>query len=81
MKIVVERNAKIIICFPIPSGLVLNRFAAGPAQQYLKKCGLNLTREQTAGFIKALNQYRRRHPEWVLLEAQCSGGEYVKVKL
>ena len=69
------------IWLPIPSVLVLNRFAAGFAPQYLKDCGIDITKEQAVAFIKALNQYRRKHPEWVLAEVHLSDGEYVKVKL
>ena len=81
MKIVVKSNEGPNIRLPIPSGLVLNRFAAGFAPKYLKEYGIDITRQQAVAFTKELNRYRRKHPEWVLVEAECSGGEYVKVKL
>ena len=81
MKIVVKSNEGPNIWLPIPSGLVLNRFVAGFAPQYLKEYGLDITKEQAILFVKALNQYRRKHPKWVLVEAQTSNGEYVKVNL
>ena len=81
MKIVVTNNEGPNIRLPIPSGLVLNRFVAGFAPKYLKEYGIDITKEQAVVFIKALNQYRHKHPEWVLVEAECSSGEYVKVKL
>ena len=81
MKIVVKSNEGPNIWLPIPSGLVLNRFVAGVAPQYLKEYGIVITKEQAVVFIKALNHYRRKHPEWVLAEVQSSDGEYVKVKL
>ena len=81
MKIVVTTNEGPNIRFPIPSGLVLNRFVAGCAPKYLKEYGIDITKEQAVLFVKALNQYRRKHPEWVLAEVQSSDGEYVKVKL
>ena len=81
MKIVVKSNEGPNIWLPIPSGLVLNRFVAGFAPQYLKEYGLDITKEQAISFVKALNQYRRKYPEWVLAEVQSSDGEYVKVKL
>ena len=81
MKIVVKSNEGPNIWLPIPSGLVLNQFVAGFAPQYLKEYGLDITKEQAILFVKALNQYRRKHPEWVMVEAQTSTGEYVKVKL
>ena len=81
MRIVVKSNDGPHIWLPIPSGLVLNRFVAGVAPKYLKEHGIHITKEQAVAFIKALNQYRRKHPEWVLVEVQSSDGEYVEVKL
>ena len=81
MKIVVTTNEGPNIRLPIPSGLVLTRFVAGFAPKYLKEYGLNITKEQAIAFIKELNRYRRKHPEWVLVEVESSDGEYVKVKL
>ena len=81
MKIVVKSNEGPNIWLPIPSGLVLNRFIAGFAPQYLKEYGLDITKEQAILFLKALNQYRRNHPEWVLAEVQSSDGSYIKIKL
>ena len=81
MKIVVKSNEGSNIRLPIPSGLVLNRFTAGFAPKYLKEYGIDITQEQAVTFIKELNRYRRKHPEWVLAEVQSSSGEYVKVKL
>ena len=81
MKIVVKSNEGPNIWLPIPSGLVLNRFVAGFVPKYLKGYGLDITKEQAIWFVKALNQYRRKHPEWVLAEVQSADGEYVKVKL
>ena len=81
MKIVVKSNEEPNIWLPIPSGLVLNRFVAGFVPKYLKGYGLDITKEQAILFVKALKQYRRKHPERVLAEVQSSDGEYVKVKL
>lgn len=50
-------------------------------QKYLKEYGLNVSKAQVAAFVKELNRYRRRHPEWVLVEAETADGDYVKVKL
>ena len=81
MKIIVTSKEGPNIRLPIPSGLVLNRLVAGFAPRYLKEYGLDITKEQAVLFVKALNQYRRKHPDWVLAEVQSSDGEYVKVKL
>ncbi len=81
MKIIVKSNEGPNFWLPIPSGLVLNRFAAGFAPKYLKEYGLNITKEQAIYFVKELNRYRRKHRDWVLVEVQSAGGECVKIKL
>lgn len=81
MKIVVKSNEGPNVWLPIPSGLVLNRFVAGFAVQYLKEYGIDITKEQAVVFVKELNRYRHTHPEWVLAEVQSTDGEYVKIKL
>ena len=81
MKIVVASKEGPNIRLPIPSGLVLNRFVAGFVPQYLKEHGIDITKEQAVAFIRALNHYRHTHPEWVLVEAQSSDGDYVKIKV
>ena len=81
MKIVVTTKEGPNIWLPIPSGLVLNRFVGGFAARRLKEYGLNITKEQVVMFVKAINRYRHKHPEWVLVEVESSSGEYVKIKL
>jgi len=81
MRVVVKSNKGPNIWLPIPSGLVLNRFVAGIAPRYLKDHGINITKEQAITFVVALNRYRRKHPDWVLVEVQSSDGDYVKIKL
>lgn len=81
MKIVVKSKDGPKLRIPIPTGIVFNRFTAAFVPKYLKKQGLNVTKEQAVAFVKALNQYRRKHPEWVLVEAQSSDGERVEIKL
>ena len=81
MKIVAKTNEGTNISLPIPTGLILNRFAAGFAPKYLKEYGLNITKEQAVTFVKELNRYRRKHRDWVLVEVQSAGGECIKIKL
>lgn len=81
MKIVVKDNQRHNIRILLPSCLVLNRWVAGCAPKYLKEYGVNLKKEQAITLVKELNQYRRKHPEWVLAEIQSSQGEYIKIKL
>ena len=79
MKISVNGDPNINLA--IPSGLVLNSLTASLLPLYLRKYDVHIPAAQARKFIRALNRYRKAHPEWVLVEAECSSGEYVKVKL
>ena len=81
MRIVVKGNAGANIWLPIPTGLVMNRFTAVFVQKKLKEYGLNVTKEQAVALIRALKQYRRKNPDWVLVEVQSSNGTFVKIKV
>lgn len=81
MKIVVKSTEGPNIRLLFPSGMVLNRFAAGLAPKYLKDQGITITKEQARHFIKELNRYRRHHPKWVLVEVRSAEGDEVMIKL
>ncbi len=81
MKIIVKDNEGRNFRLPIPTGIILNRFVAGIAPKYLKKYGIHITREQAIAFVIELNRYRRKHPQWVFVEAQSADDEYVYIKL
>ncbi|MBR2422946.1 MAG: hypothetical protein IKB09_11480 [Oscillospiraceae bacterium] len=80
MKIIVKEDEH-NIRLRIPSGLVLNRFAAGAICREAEKHGVRISRNQMRALIKALNHYRRAHPEWILAEVNGAKGEYIQVKL
>lgn len=81
MKIIAKGARGPNIRLPIPSGLVFNRFTAGFVHKYLNEHGLTITKVQAITLIKALNQYRRQHPEWVLVEAESAKGDCVTIQL
>lgn len=81
MKIVVKSNAGPNIRVPIPSGLVMNRFTAGFVQRKLKEYGVHITAAQAVALIKALSRYRRKHPQWALVEVQSADGTNVTIKV
>ncbi len=81
MKIVVRASNGPNIFLPIPSGLVFNRFTAGVLIKTMKQNGLNLDKKQALAIIKAVNAYRRKHRDWVLVEVDSADGDYVKIKL
>ena len=67
--------------FRFPTWLVVNRLTAGIIRGQLKKRGFRLTRKQTGLFIKELKQYKKRHPEWILVETTEKDGDSVTVKI
>ena len=77
MKITVNNHT----VFRFPTGLIINRLTAGIIRRQLKKRGLGLTRRQTALFIKELKQYKKRHPDWNLVETTEKDGDSVIVKI
>ena len=65
----------------IPTGLVLNRFAAAAISKEMGKHEMKITPHQARALMKTLKEYRRTHPDWVLAEVHGADGEYVFVKL
>ena len=69
------------LTIPLPTGLFCNRLTAGIAAKAMAQHGWNATPEQMARFFQAAHQYKRKHPDWVMVEVQSSDGDYVYVKL
>ena len=69
------------IFIPIPTGLFCNRLTAGIAAKMMEQNGMHATPEQMVRFFRAARQYKRKHPDWVMVEVESSTGDYVFVKL
>lgn len=65
----------------IPTGLAFNRFTAAAISKGAGKYGVKISPHQARILVKALKEYRRTHPDWVLAEVYSADGEYVLVKL
>ncbi len=81
MKIVVRSSQGPNLWIPFPSALVFNRFSAGYLVKMMDGKGVRLSKAQARYLIKALNRYRRKHRNWVLVEVQSADGDYVEIKL
>lgn len=77
MKVTVNNKA----VFMFPTRLAINRLTAGFIRRNLREEGIKLSRKQTVCIIKALHKYRRKHPEWNLVEAREAGGDNVIVRI
>ena len=75
----VRVNDKTVFMFP--TRLAVNRLTAGFIRRKLRQEGVKLSRKQTVRLIRVFRKYRRKHPEWTLVEATEAGGEHVIVKL
>jgi len=69
------------MCIPIPSALALNQLTALFLPGIMKQNGISMTRAQAAAFIRAINDYRRRHPEWVMVDITSGGGSRVEIRI
>lgn len=81
MRIIVNDNEGTNLHFTVPSGLILNRLSAGFASKGLRKYGVSMTRQQMLCMIKEINQFKRHHKGWKLVEVQSADGEYVEITL
>lgn len=64
-----------------PTGWVCNRLTASFAPKFMKQNGVEITKQQALSLFQELNRCRRRHPEWVLIEAESADGAHIKIKL
>ena len=69
------------LTIPIPTGLFCNRLTAGIAAKVMAQNGWNATPEQMARFFRIARRYKRKHPDWAMVEVESSTGDYVYVKL
>ena len=69
------------LTIPIPTSLLCNRLTAGFSAKMMEQNGMHATPEQMVRFFRAVRQYKRKHPDWVMVEVESSTGDYVYVKL
>ena len=69
------------LTIPIPTGLLCSRLTAGFSAKMMEQNGVHATPEQMVRFFRAARQYKRKHPDWVMVEVETSTGDYVYVKL
>ena len=81
MRVVVNSPGCKRIRIWFPSGLVWNPITAMLLPGILRQNGIEITREQALTMVRAINRYRRRHPNWKLVEVESANGERVEVAL
>lgn len=81
MKIHIKDNGRNSFQLCLPSVLVLNPLSARLIARRLRKQDLPISGKQAATFSKALNRYRRLHPDWLLVDVQKHGGTQLTIHL
>ena len=66
---------------PIPTSLLCSCLTAGFSAKIMEQNGVNATPEQMVRFFRAARQYKRKHPDWVMVEVKSSNGDEVYIKL
>ena len=79
--IIIVKESNRNISLRLPTGLILNRWSTAALCREAEKRGVKISPSQMQALIKALNHYRRSHPDWVLAEVSGAKGEYIIVKI
>ena len=67
------------VTLTIPTVLFLNIFTASIAAHAFGREGLQIGTANLLRLFKELRAYRRQHPDWILVDAQESGGRSVQI--
>ncbi|MGN1002915.1 MAG: hypothetical protein ACI4PC_09100 [Oscillospiraceae bacterium] len=82
MRILVKEAEGRGVNIVLPSRLVLNSLSARAAASLVsRKTGVSIPGSAAAEMIRAINRFRRRHPDWCLVEVDSADGERVRIKL
>ena len=81
MRIVVKNKGEKDIRLFLPTGLLFNPVTALFVPAIAKKYSVHITVQQAMSFVRALNDCKTRHPDWVLAEVTDDEGDQVEVKL
>ena len=69
------------LTIPIPTSLLCSRLTAGFSTKMMAQNGVPATPEQMVRFFRAARQYKRKHPDWVMVEVKSYEWDYVYVNL
>lgn len=81
MKITITGTERRDMIIPIPSAIALNPVTALLMPGIMKQNGVSMSYAQAVTFIRAINEYRRRHPEWVLVEVIENDGSKIEIRI
>ena len=79
MRIVLQNKSQKERRLYVPNALLMNRLTAFWITRELEKHGIQLPHGQIRRFVQSFKAVRERHPDWVLMEAEPSSGDKIKI--
>ena len=79
MKLIIQGGSGEKHNINLPTGMVLNRVSAGIVCGILKKYDVKIQKKQLLELMKVAKNYKKSHPEWILLEVDDAGGEHIEI--
>lgn len=79
MKIIVNRETGHGINLRLPTGLLLNGLTAKIVCGFLNDNGVSIPPCQMNVLFRELEHYRKKHPDWKLVEVNSADGEHVEI--
>jgi len=79
MKIQIKEAGGHKFTLPIPTGAVFGHLTAAFLPRVLKDEDVTITRKQAYQLLKELRRFKKRHPDWILVDIQSANGDMVKI--
>lgn len=79
MKIIVNREIGHGINLRLPTGLLLNSLTARIVCGFLNDKGVSIPHCQMNVLFREVERYRKKHPNWKLVEVDSADGEHVEI--
>ena len=79
MKIIINRETGHGINLRLPTGLLLNGLTAKIVCGFLNDNGVSIPHSQMNVLFRELERYRKKHPDWKLVEVDSADGEHVEI--
>ncbi len=69
------------LTIPLPTGLVFNGITAEIAARATRSTVAPMNAAQLRRLFAAIRHYKKKHPDWVLVEVRSADGDYVKITM
>ncbi len=76
-----HKQDKQLFQLSLPTALLVNRISIAVLQGKLRNEGIDIKAPKLHGLRRVITEYKRNHPEWVLVEAYTANDEYVKIEI